>query len=230
MGTQAKLPVLQLLWRGQSPRGNLTLLRMGSNNSKEKPQEGVLSQMKNLLKTKNADPVVAKTSPHLSTSRSSSLNSSPPSPRSLTDTWASPQLQAQFLNFLQDLDLNGGTPPTHLGRAGSLEFVLAVRQIKDERIEPKDWERFFPKGNKASGLVLNNDPQLWHKCSDVIRKEKLCEEDLQALHLARDHCLRQLAREHHQFLVHRATNKDTTMNNLALPQLHWQRSQRSATK
>ena len=139
---------------------------MGSNNSKEKPQEGVLSQMKNMLKTRNADPVVAKTS----TSRSSSLNSTPPSPRSLTDTLSSPQLQAQFLNFLQDLDLNGGISPTHLGRAGSLEFVLAVRQIKDERIEPKDWERFFPKGNKASGLVLNNDPQLWHKCSDVIRK------------------------------------------------------------
>ena len=167
---QAKLPVLQLLWRGQSPRGNLTLLRMGSNNSKEKPQEGVLSQMKNMLKTRNADPVVAKTSPHQSTSRSSSLNSTPPSPRSLGDTLSSPQLQAQFLKFLQDLDHNGGTPPTHLGRAGSLEFVLAVRQIKDERIEPKDWERFFPKGNKASGLVLNNDPQLWHKCSDVIRK------------------------------------------------------------
>merc|ERR1712223_151111 len=208
--------VLQLLWRGQrARRGNLTLLRMGSNNSKEKPQEGVLSQMKNLLKTRNADPVVAKTSLHQSTSRSSSLNSTPPSPRSLTDSLSSPQLQAQFLKFLQDLDHNGGTPPTHLGRAGSLEFVLAVRQIKDERIQPKDLERFFPKGSKASGLVLNNDPQLWHKCSDVIRKEKLSEEDLQALHLARDHCLRHLTREHHQFLVHRATNKDTTMNKLA---------------
>ena len=143
---------------------------MGSNNSKEKPQEGVLSQMKNMLKTRNADPVVAKTLSHQSTSRSSSLNSTPPSPRSLGDTLSSPQLQAQFFKFLQDLDLNGGIPPTHLGRAGSLEFVLAVRQIKDGRIETKDWERFFPKGNKASGLVLNNDPQLWHKCSDVIRK------------------------------------------------------------
>ena len=49
----------------------------------------------------------------------------------------------------------------------------------------------------------------------IVPQEKLCEEDLQALHLARDHCLRQLAREHHQFLVHRATNKDTTMNKLA---------------
>ena len=142
---------------------------MGANHSKERPQEGVLSQMKNLLKNK---PIVA---PAATTQRStsSSVGSAPPSPRSLADTLASPQLQATFLQFLQDLDHNAGIPPTHCGRAGSLQFVLAVKQLQiqeEERIRPEDWVQFFPSENKATGLVLNNDPGLWIRCAEAIKK------------------------------------------------------------
>jgi len=208
--------------RGQSPREgslSLSLLRMGANHSKERAQEGVLSQMKTLLKSPNNNrPVVAPVAvPQRSTSRSSSVGSPPPSPRSLSDTLASPQLQASFLQFLQDLDHNAGIPPDHCGRAGSLEFVLAVKQlqIEAERNRPEDWVRFFPPENKATGLVLNNDPQLWLRCAEATRKEELTEDDLQALLLARDHCLRKLSREHQEFLRQRASEKATAMSKLA---------------
>ena len=125
--------------------------------------------MKNLLKNK---PIVA---PAATTQRStsSSVGSAPPSPRSLADTLASPQLQASFLQFLQDLDHNAGIPPTHCGRAGSLQFVLAVKQLQiqgEERIRSEDWVRFFPSENKATGLVLNNDPGLWLRCAEATKK------------------------------------------------------------
>jgi len=192
----------------------LSLLRMGANHSKERPhQEGVLSQMKNLLKNPNNNrPIV----PAAATTQRST--SAPPSPRSLADTLASPQLQATFLQFLQDLDHNAGIPPTHCGRAASLQFVLAVKQLQiqeEERIRPEDWVRFFPSENKATGLVLNNDPGLWLRCAEATKKEELSEEDIQALFLARDHCVKQLSREHQQFLVQRASEKATTMSKLA---------------
>ena len=231
---------------------------MGANHSKERPQEGVLSQMKNLLKSPNNNNNRPIAEVQRSTSRSSSLGSPPPSPRSLADTLASPQLQASFLKFLQDLDHNSGIPTDHCGRAGSLEFVLAVKKLQIEEGERRnrleDWLRFFPLENKASGLVLNNDPQLWRRCAEATKKvnlrksnlthscvkfsfslggdskksnlsyiyftftlfqEELTEEDLQALLLARDHCVKQLSREHQQFLVQRATEKATAMSKLA---------------
>ena len=124
--------------------------------------------MKNLLKNPNCPPTATT-----QRSTSSSAGSAPPSPRSLADTLASPQLQATFLRFLQDLDLNAGIPPTHCGRAGSLQFVLAVKQLQiqeEERIRPEDWVRFFPSENKATGLVLNNDPGLWLRCAEATKK------------------------------------------------------------
>ena len=154
---------------------SLSLLKMGANHSKERPQEGVLSQMKNLLKSPNNNrPVVAPAAAaaRRSTSRSSSTGSPPPSPRSLADTLASQQLQASFLQFLQDLDHNDPTvPPDHCGRVGSLEFALAVKQLRigGERNRPEDWVRFFPR-EKATGLALNNDPQLWQRCAEATRK------------------------------------------------------------
>merc|ERR1719397_1464012 len=170
--------------------------------------------MKNLLKNPNNWP----TSTTTQRPTSSSVGSAPPSPRSLADTLASPQLQASFLQFLQDLDHNSGIPPTHCGRAGSLQFVLAVKQLQiqeEERIRPEDWVRFFPSENKATGLVLNNDPGLWHRCAEATKKDELSEEDVQALLLARDHCVKQLSREHQQFLVQRASEKATTISKLA---------------
>ena len=71
------------------------------------------------------------------------------------------------------LDHNSGIPPTHCGRAASLQFVLAVKQLKiqdRERIRPEDWLRFFPSENKATGLVLNNGPGLWQRCAKAIKK------------------------------------------------------------
>ena len=213
----------------------LSLLRMGANHSKERPQqEGVLNQMKNLLKNK---PIVAAAATTTQRSTSSSVGSAPPSPRSLADTLASPQLQASFLQFLQDLDHNAGIPPTHCGRAGSLQFVLAVKQLQiqeEERIRSEDWVRFFPSENKATGLVLNNDPGLWLRCAEATKKvfqtssltyfmfftfpflqDELSEEGMQALLLAREHCVKQLSREHQQFLVQRASEKATTISKLA---------------
>jgi len=208
------------LWKGEGAESKkgFSLLRMGANHSKERPQEGVLSQMKTLLKSPNNNnrPMAVA---QRSTSRTTSLGSPPPSPRSLADTLASPQLQESFLKFLEDLDHNSGIPPDHCGRAGSLEFVLAVKQFQIEegerRNRSEDWLRFFPRDNKTSGLVLNNDPQLWRRCAEATRKEELTEEDLQALLLARDHCVKQLSREHQQFLVQRATEKATAMSKLA---------------
>ena len=46
-------------------------------------------------------------------------------------------------------------------------------------------------------------------------QEELSENDLQALLLARDHCLRKLSREHQEFLRQRASEKATTMSKLA---------------
>merc|ERR1711934_174816 len=215
--------VLQLWEEGaESKRGSLSLslLRMGANHSKERPQEGVLSQMKNLLKSPNNNrPVVvpAVAAVRRSTSRSSSVGSPPPSPRTLADTLTSPKLQASFLQFLQDLDHNDPTvPPDHCGRAGSLEFALAVKQLRigGERNRPEDWVRFFPR-EKATGLALNNDPQLWQRCAEATRKEELSEEDLQTLLLAREHCVRKLLKDHEEFVRQRATEKATTMSQLA---------------
>ena len=154
---------------------------MGANHSKERPQEGVLSQMKTLLRSPNNNnrPMAVG---QRSTSRTTSLGSPPPSPRTLADTLASPQLQESFLKFLQDLDHNSGIPTDHCGRAGSLEFVLAVKQFQIEegerRNRSEDWLRFFPRDNKTSGLVLNNDPQLWRRCAEATRKVRLRKSNL----------------------------------------------------
>ena len=155
-------------------RSTFILLRMGAKLSKERPQEGVLSQMKNLLKSPNNNlPVVAPVPvAQRSTSRSSSVCSRPPSPRFLEDTLASPQLQASFLQFLKDRDHNAGIPPDHCGRAENLEFLLAVEklQIGGGRNRPEDWVKFFPPENEATGLVLDNDRQLWLRCAEATRK------------------------------------------------------------
>merc|ERR1712083_82209 len=204
----------QLEEGAESRRGSssLSFLRMGANHSKERPQEGVLSQMKNLLKSSNNRPTVPAAGTGVSTLRSNS--SAPPSPRTLADTLSSPQLRENFLQFLKHLDTNAGTPPNHCGRAGSLKFVLAMKQIAQskEGNRPEEWIQFFPTDN--TGLVLNNDPNLWRRCAEATKKVELSDEDLQALHLARDHCLKQLAREHEQFLVQRANEKATAMSKL----------------
>ena len=165
---------LQLWEEGaESKRGSdFSLSKMGANHSKERTQEGVLSQMKNLLKSPNRPVVAPAAAARRSTLRSSSTGSPPPSPRTLADTLASPKLQATFLQFLQDLDHNDPTvPPDHCGRAGSLKFALAVKQLRigGERNKPEDWDRFFPR-EKATGLALNNDPQLWQRCAEATRK------------------------------------------------------------
>ena len=75
-----------------------------------------------------------------------------------------------FLQFLKHLDANAGTPPNHCGRAGSLKFVLAVKQIaqNQEGNRPEEWIQFFPTDN--TGLVLNNDPNLWRRCAEATKK------------------------------------------------------------
>ena len=143
---------------------------MGANHSKERPQEGVLSQMKNLLKGSNNRPTVPAAGTGVSTLRLNSVGSAPPSPRTLADTLSSPQLRENFQQFLKHLDANAGTPPNHCGRAGSLEFVLAVKQIaqSQEGNRPEEWIQFFPTDN--TGLVLNNDPNLWRRCAEATKK------------------------------------------------------------
>ena len=122
--------------------------------------------MKNLLKGSNNRPTV----PASGALRSNSVGSAPPSPRTLADTLSSPQLRENFQQFLKHLDANAGTPPNHCGRAGSLKFVVAVKQIaqSQERNRPEEWIQFFPTDN--TGLVLNNDPNLWRRCAEATKK------------------------------------------------------------
>ena len=46
-------------------------------------------------------------------------------------------------------------------------------------------------------------------------QEELTEEDLQALLLAREHCVKKLLKDHEEFIRQRATEKATTMSKLA---------------
>ena len=177
--------------------------RMGTSQSKEQGQSGVLGQMKTLLGPKKQPAARAPSK--------TSLGTAPPSPRRLADTLGHPRLRDEFLSFLQTRDKDAGLPPGQCGRAGCLQFVLDVEQLKDQAtLDWLAWSRYFPTGS-TSGLVLR-DTGLWHKCAEVVRGRQVTEEGRRALERARQMCLRDLATWHMEFLAVRLTKKPSKLS------------------
>ena len=169
---------------------------MGANHSKQ--QQGVLAQMKGLLSPRREGeaPVVAP-------------DSAPPTPRSLADSLRHPQLQQELLAFLRGLDTASAPPPGACGRAACLGFVVELESLVTEGASPPpNLASYFPT-DPAKGLVLNNDPGLWQRCAEAARSSRLTEDGKAALLLAREHCMKQLARMHQDFLVERAEARTT---------------------
>ena len=166
--------------------------RMGANHSKQ--QQGVLAQMKGLLSPRRE--AVAP-------------GSAPPTPRSLADSLRHPQLQQELLAFLRGLDTASALPPGSCGQAAALGFVVEMESlVAGGASPPSNLASYFP-ADSTKGLVLNNDPGLWQRCAEASRSSKLTEEGREALVLAREHCMKQLARVHQDFLVERAEARTT---------------------
>jgi len=190
---------------------------MGANQSKEEGQ-GMLGQMKHILSPKKPSLATNKPVPVQRESSQSSIcstNSLPPTPKSLSDTLASPRLRKEFLSFLQELDSQAGVPENHCGRAESLQFVVAVRELlnageKCDRqiVVYEDWEVYFPR-DRVGGLVLP-DTGLWRECAGVVQRGEVDREGRESLQLARDHCVRELTRMHPQFVAQRVTQTPMT--------------------
>jgi len=188
---------------------------MGANQSKEDGQ-GMLKQMKHILSPKKPvhPPPVERESSQESVCSTISL---PPNPKSLSETMASPRLRKEFLTFLQIQDRQAGVLDTECGRAGSLQFVMDVQELvkagekgETHRLEVEQWSHYFPRDGRP-GIVLS-DTHLWKECAHLVEGGEVDSQGRDLLNLARDHCVRELATLHPQFVEQR--NIQTPMTKL----------------
>jgi len=171
--------------------------KMGQTISKKKEKqkrEPLMTQMKN--KTTDSSP-----SPRLQGRSSPS-----PPPRGLHSTLDSPTTTKEFLTFLDQMDKATMMDEEECGRAGSLEFVLKVRDLESapdthkESLMKQIGEKYFRQ--PGEGLVLDNN-ELWTRCADSCSEVRMTHQGLEHLKKAHDHCLAELDEMHLLFLQQR---------------------------
>ena len=92
------------------------------------------------------------------------------------------------------------------GRAGSLEFVLKVRDLESapdthkESLMKQIGEKYFSQ--PGEGLVINNN-ELWTRCADSCSEIRMTHHGIEHLKQAHDHCLAELDEMHLLFLQQR---------------------------
>jgi len=181
--------------------------KMGQTISKKKEKqrrEGLMTQMKN--KTLDSSPSLSlqgRSSPSPLLQRRSSPS---PPPRGLHSTLGSPTTTKEFLLFLNQMDKATMMDEEECGRAGSLEFVLKVRDLESaedthkESLMKQIGEKYFHR--PGEGLVLNNN-ELWTRCADSCSEVRMTQEGVEHLRKAHDHCLAELDEMHLLFLQQR---------------------------
>jgi len=196
--------------------------KMGQTISKKKEKqkrEGLMTQMKNktvfsyTLESILQISIFQDSSPSLSLQGRSSPSprlqgrSSPsPPPRGLHSTLGSPTTTKEFLLFLNQMDKATMMDEEECGRAGSLEFVLKVRDLESaedthkESLMKQIGEKYFHR--PGEGLVLNNN-ELWTRCADSCAEMRMTQEGIEHLRKAHDHCLAELDEMHLLFLQQR---------------------------
>jgi len=129
-----------------------------------------------------------------------------PPPRGLHSTLDSPTTTKEFLTFLHQMDKDTMMDEEECGRAGSLQFVLQVRDLniapetQKESLMKQIGEKYFRR--PGEGIVLEND-ELWTRCADSCSEHKVTHEGLENLRKAHDHCLAELDEMHLLFLQQR---------------------------
>jgi len=174
--------------------------KMGQAISKkrQKPKaEGLLTQQSNFVKE------AVKDSP-TSERPTAPSKGSPPSPRphgQISSTLDNAVMTSEFLVFLHKLDKSDMLDDDECGRAGELEFVLAVQQLEDAPEEEKSdlLHSIGRKYFKGEGLDLDNK-ELWNRCSEVCKEQRVSESGLGCLQDAHDKCLDKLDSLHLVFL------------------------------
>eukprot|EP00092_Neocalanus_flemingeri_P085220 GFUD01107207.1.p1 GENE.GFUD01107207.1~~GFUD01107207.1.p1 ORF type:complete len:195 (+),score=55.87 GFUD01107207.1:150-734(+) len=177
---------------------------MGQAISKKKQKskaEGLLTQQSNFVKDAVKDSPPTERQVRQSATQN---KGSPPSPRphgQIYSTLDNAVLTAQFLVFLHQLDKADLLDAEDCGRAGELEFVLAVQQLADVPEENKlnHIHSIGSKYFKQDGLDLDNK-ELWNRCSEVCKEPKVSESGLSCLQSAHDKCLDKLDSLHLVFL------------------------------
>lgn len=129
-----------------------------------------------------------------------------PPPRGLHSTLDSPTTTKEFLTFLDQMDKATMMDEEECGRAGSLEFVLKVRDLESapdthkESLMKQIGEKYFRQ--PGEGLVLDNN-ELWTRCADSCSEVRMTHQGLEHLKKAHDHCLAELDEMHLLFLQQR---------------------------
>jgi len=195
---------------------------MGQTISKKKEKqkrEGLMSQMRNITAFsytlesflqisifQDSSHSLSPQQPSLPSPRTRGRSSPSPPPRGLHSTLDSPTTTREFLTFLHEMDKATMMDEEECGRAGSLQFVLEVRDLesaeetKKESLMKQIGEKYFHR--PGEGLVLNNN-ELWTRCADSCSEIKLTHEGIEHLRKAHDHCLAELDEMHLLFLQQR---------------------------
>ena len=110
-------------------------------------------------------------------------------------------MTSEFLVFLHKLDKADMLDDDECGRAGELEFVIAVQQLEGAPDEKKTdlIHSIGFKYFKQDGLDLDNK-ELWNRCSEACSEPKVTESALACLQDAHDKCLDKLDGLHLIFL------------------------------
>jgi len=181
--------------------------KMGQTISKKKEKqkrEGLMTQMKN--KTLDSSPSLSLQGRSSPSPRLQGRSSPSPPPRGLHSTLGSPATTKEFLLFLNQMDKATMMDEEECGRAGSLEFVLKVRDLESaedthkESLMKQIGEKYFHR--PGEGLVLNNN-ELWTRCADSCSEVRMTQEGVEHLRKAHDHCLAELDEMHLLFLQQR---------------------------
>merc|ERR1712106_1232645 len=181
--------------------------KMGQTISKKKEKqkrEGLITQMKN--KTLDSSPSLSLQGRSSPSPRLQGRSSPSPPPRGLHSTLGSPTTTKEFLLFLNQMDKATMMDEEECGRAGSLEFILKVRDLESaeethkESLMKQIGEKYFHR--PGEGLVLNNN-ELWTRCADSCSEVRMTQEGVEHLRKAHDHCLAELDEMHLLFLQQR---------------------------
>jgi len=119
-------------------------------------------------------------------------------------TLGTASLCSEFQAYLAGLDRAALVEPEEVGRAGSLQFLLAVRLVRGSELAARPalirdiGVQYFPQG--GIGLVLDNT-ELWTRCQTQCRATPATA--LPLLELAHDAVLGELLGLHLQFLKDR---------------------------
>eukprot|EP00090_Calanus_glacialis_P028025 TRINITY_DN4475_c0_g1_i1.p1 TRINITY_DN4475_c0_g1~~TRINITY_DN4475_c0_g1_i1.p1 ORF type:complete len:210 (-),score=41.52 TRINITY_DN4475_c0_g1_i1:369-998(-) len=186
--------------------------KMGQAISKKKEKqkrEPLMTQMKNKTTFSYILESILQISIFQDSSPSPRLKgrSSPsPPPRGLHSTLDSPTTTKEFLTFLNQMDKATMMDEEECGRAGSLEFVLKVRDLESapdthkESLMKQIGEKYFRQ--PGEGLVLDNN-ELWTRCADSCSEIRMTHQGIEHLKKAHDHCLAELDEMHLLFLQQR---------------------------